>query len=211
MKAKPAISIRPTSEKRAAAARANGAKSRGPVTAQGRANSSRNSRRHGLRSPTLFTDSASLADLAVQLATFENDFAPQSGIERTLVRTIAFAYWRQTCLRKLETAVVNTEVQRLKSLTPDEEPIRLHALAFRYLSDHTCFLHILLRVEARFERQYLAALNTLNKYRAEGAADRIHEKVNMNERTQQAVENTRSPSDPNSEIAVLRTTAAART
>src|SRR5580693_3528506 len=87
---------RPISEKRAAAARANGAKSREPVTANGRANSSRNSRSHGLRSHTLFTDPESLADLASQLAAFENDFSPHSSIERNLVGTIAVAYWRLT-------------------------------------------------------------------------------------------------------------------
>jgi hypothetical protein len=89
-------------------------------------------------------------------------------------------------------------------------PIGLLTLAFRSLSDRTCFLHILFRVESRFERQYLSALKTVNKYRAEGAADRIHEKVNMNERTQQPIENTRPHSDQPPEIAVLQTTAAAR-
>jgi len=77
-----AISARPTagritSERRAAIARADGAKSRGPVTAQGRANSSRNGRSHGIRSRILLTDPASIADLASQLA-FENDFAPDA-------------------------------------------------------------------------------------------------------------------------------------
>ena len=108
MTVNPAISGRVTSENRAAAARSNGAKSRGPVTVQGRANSSRNSLRHGLRAQTRFTDPASLAELTAQLAAFEDDFAPQSSIERNLVRIMAVAYWRQTRLRKLETTVFKT-------------------------------------------------------------------------------------------------------
>jgi hypothetical protein len=192
MKSEPTISSRVTSEKRAAAARANGAKSRGPVTAIGKANSSRNSHRHSLRSQTLFTDSASQADLATQLAVFERDFAPRSSIEHNLVRMMAVAYWRQTCLRKLETAVLNREVRRLKSLSPEEPPITLLARAFRSLSDHTCSLHILSRLERRFERQYLSVFGTLQEHRAwltECAVDRILEKLNMHERSQQTTEN----------------------
>jgi hypothetical protein len=202
MSGRPAFS-RVTSEKRAAAARANGAKSRGPITLQGRANSSRNSRRHGLRSQTLFMDPASLVDLADQLAGFENDFAPQSSIERNLVRIMAVAYWRQTCLRKLETALFNSEAIRLKSPTPGEAPTMLHARVFRSLSDNTCFLHIFFCLESRFERQYLSALKTLNEYRAsraECAADRISEKVDLNERTQQVTENTTAHSGLTQEV-----------
>jgi hypothetical protein len=66
MKPQPIVPTRPTSERRAAAARANGAKSRGPVSAIGKANSSRNSHRHGLRSRTLFADFAD-PESAVQL------------------------------------------------------------------------------------------------------------------------------------------------
>ncbi len=192
------ISIRVTSEKRAAAARANGAKSRGPVSARGKANSSRNSRRHGLRSQTLFTDPASLADLATQRAIFERDFSPRSAIERNLVRMMAVAYWRQTCLRKLETALLNSEVRRLKCLTPvvpnhEERPITLLARAFRSLSDHTCSLLFLFRFERRVERQYASAFSTLTEHRAwlsECGANRISEKVIVNERSQQPAENT---------------------
>ena len=147
MKPQTAISRRPTSEKRAAAARANGAKSRGPVTVQGRANSSRNSFRHGLRSnTTLFTDPTSVAALAVNLASFERDWAPQSAIECNLVRMMAVADWRQSCLRGLETAMLNAEAARLKSLFPDAPPTALTARAFRSLSDRTCFPEIAFRV-----------------------------------------------------------------
>ena len=84
-----AIPSRVISEKRAAAARANGAKSRGPVTAIGKANSSRNSRRHGLRSRILFADPESAGQLNDLLASFERLLQPQSEIERTLIGTMA--------------------------------------------------------------------------------------------------------------------------
>jgi len=214
MKPQPAISVRVISEKRAAAARVNGAKSRGPVTAQGRANSSRNSFRHGLRSQTLFTDTASRADLDAQLAAFERDFAPRSAVERNLVRMMAVAYWRQTCVRKLETSMLNREIRRLQSLSsnekaPEGDPVMLLARAFRSLSDHTCFSRIS-RLESRFELQYLSAFSTLTehrRWRTECAANRIPKNVNCNERTRHVAENTLrlSVSDPLSSVFVVQT------
>jgi hypothetical protein len=79
MKPQPATFVRVVSEKRAAAARANGAKSRRPVTAQGRANSSRNSLRHGLRARTHgVVDQDSVDHLTALLASYTRWLRPQS-------------------------------------------------------------------------------------------------------------------------------------
>jgi hypothetical protein len=185
-----AIPSRVTSEKRAAAARANGAKSRGPVSAIGKANSSRNSHQHGLRSRTLFADPASASQLTALLASFERALQPQSEIEHTLIGTMALARWRQTCLWKLETSILNREISRLKSATPNEAPLTVIALAFRSLIDHSCSLQILNRLETRCERQYDRAVDRLTTLRARG----IFEKINIHERPQQVIENTTSHS-----------------
>ena len=177
---------RVTSEKRAAAARANGAKSRGPVTAIGKANSSRNSYRHGLRSRTLLADPESAGQLTAILASFEREFQPQSEIEHTLVGTMTLARWRQTCLWKLETSLINGEIGRLKSTSPNEDPLTLIALAFRSLSDHGCSLEIINRLEFRCARQYDRAVDRLTALRDRG----IFEKINIHERPQQVIENT---------------------
>jgi len=118
MKPEPAISGRVTSEKRAAAARANSAKSRGPVTVQGRANSSSNSLRHGLRARTHgVIDQESADHLTALIASYTREFQPQSERELRLAQTMALTHWRQTCLRKLETTAMNREVRGLKSLS----------------------------------------------------------------------------------------------
>src|SRR4051794_6963842 len=137
------VPIRATSPRRAAAARANGAKSHGPVTAQGKANSSRNSLRHGLCSQTpLFTDPASQARLAANLAAFEREFNPQSSVERKLVNTLAIADWRRTCLFKLEMDMFKDETAGLP------------------------FLSALYQLDLRYERQYNATYKTLTEHRA---------------------------------------------
>jgi hypothetical protein len=153
---------RVTSQRRAAAARANGAKSRGPVTAHGKANSSRNSRRHGLRSPApLFTDTASQAGLAANIAAFQRDFEPQSPHERELINMIAVANWRQTCLFRLEIDMFKREALPLGSL------------------------FALSRLDARYERQYETAYKALTEHRAF-----LRRKVKAHERTQQVTETT---------------------
>jgi hypothetical protein len=179
-----AIPSRVSSEKRATAARANGAKSRGPAI--GKANSSRNSRRHGLRSRILFADPESPGQLNDLLASLERLLQPQSEIERTLIGTMALARWRQTRLWKLETSILNREISRLTPLMPNESSVTLIALAFRSLIDHGCSLQIINRLESRCKRQYDRAADRLNALRAHG----IFKKTNIHERTQEVVENT---------------------
>jgi hypothetical protein len=190
---------RPTSERRAAAARANGAKSRGPVTAIGKANSSRNSHRHGLRSQTLLADPESAGQLTALIASLEREFQPQSEIERTLIGTMALSRWRQTCVRKLETSEIDREVRRLKSLTPgglhrEEDPLTLIALAFRALSGDGGSLDLIGRLDSRCARQYDRALGRLTAYQVRLTP--FSEKVKTSERPQQTIENTTPPLEP---------------
>ncbi|HEY3826276.1 MAG TPA: alanine--tRNA ligase-related protein [Bryobacteraceae bacterium] len=185
-----------TSEKRAAASRANCAKSRGSVTAKGRANSSRNRLRRGLRAQTLSIDRESANDLTGLLASYERDFQPRSDMERNLVETMALAAWRRTCLWKLETADLSREVRRLELLTPDENSITLLAFAFENLSGDGGPLNLINRLKSRCDRHFYRALHRLTVLRAGGfrlADSGIFEKENTSERTQEVTENTEAP------------------
>jgi len=197
MKPQLVISGRVVSEKRAAAARANGAKSRGPVTALGKANSSRNNFRHGLRAQTLPVDPESASHLTALLASYQREFQPQSAIEHRLVETMALAWWRQTCLWKLETTLLNRETSRLKDLSSnketadkqtDEDPVTLLAFAFESLSGDGCSLDLISRLESRCDRHYNLALDHLTALQAR------RQKVNTSVRTQEVIENTPPPS-----------------
>ena len=145
-----------------------------------------------MRARTLFTDPESAGQLTALVASFEREFQPHSEIEHTLVRTMALTRWRQTCLWKLETSLINRETSRLKSLMSNEAPVTLIALAFRSLIDHSCSLQIINRLESRCELQYNRAVDRLTALRAHG----VSEKTNIHERPQQVIENTAPHSGP---------------
>jgi hypothetical protein len=84
----------PTSLRRQESSRANGAKSRGPVTPEGKARSSRNAYKHGcLAKITTITieEEDNLLDLQAQ---YESSFAPRNQPEYDVVTQIAWATFR---------------------------------------------------------------------------------------------------------------------
>jgi hypothetical protein len=192
----PTVSTRTTSERRAAAARANGAKSRGPVTAQGKANSSRNSRKSGLRSTTLFPDHRSDESWIALLAAHTAEVQPQSDTERLLVETLATTVWRQRFIWALEKTIVSREIRNVQSLHPDESPSTTLALAYGSLADNSCSLDRLLQVERALFNQFDCVLDRLNTVLARrgnplrNSLATFSRNFFLNERTQQLAENT---------------------
>src|SRR5579862_6412434 len=75
-------------------ARANGAKSSGPVTPEGRAASSRNSLRHGFTAASVVLPTESSEDFQSLLDSYIHQFHPQGGVEIDLIQTMAAARWR---------------------------------------------------------------------------------------------------------------------
>jgi hypothetical protein len=167
------ISSRPVvSERRAATARANGAKSRGPITAQGKANSSRNSLRHGLRAKLQFDDPESRGKRVAILAAYMNDLQPRSSDERTLVEIMAFFQWRRISLWNLETDLVDRAICQTRS---SENPATQFA-----------GLELLNRIAGRFERQFTRALAEFERLRASGSR---YAKLDIAKRSHQIIEN----------------------
>ena len=93
---------RKPSEKQAAAARANGKNSHGPVTPEGKLRSSRNSTRHGLLARAIVLEGESrdrFNDLVRQL---NEALKPQTQIEHLLIGKMAASHWRQVRVWNLE-------------------------------------------------------------------------------------------------------------
>ncbi len=158
------------SELQQIASRTNGAKSHGPLTEEGKQASSRNSLNHGFNSKRIVLPGESQEEFDQLLASYLDEHQPATPTERTLIENMAVARWRQQRVWTLETAGLTAEMRRPRYIE-GEDPETQAFVAFRSLSDDSRTLELLNRYEARFERQFRAALmaflNLRTKRRAE--------------------------------------------
>src|SRR5712692_4886643 len=155
------------SQRKSDTARANGAKSNGPVTPEGRATSSRNSLRHGLTAKAVVLKGESQEEFQALLDDHVDQFQPATGVESSLVQTMAVARWRLNRIAGIETNLFNNQMisgRKLTDLTMrgmENDDHRL-AFAFQMLSaDHG--LVLLLRYEATLTRTYDRAFKQLDQ------------------------------------------------
>ncbi len=92
------------------AARANGKKSRGPVTPQGKENSSRNALKHGLTAESATITGESEEDFAELLQAHLDLYQPANAVEKDLVETMAQARWRLRRMASIESNLFENEL-----------------------------------------------------------------------------------------------------
>ena len=164
------------SELKSSSARANGAKSRGPVTPAGRARSSRNSVRHGLAASPANLPPASAVlpgeshdDFQLLLASYLAQFAPAPGVETELVHAMVAARRRLRRLQVIETALLGNEIARRAGYIENQfsemgrdpgDHDRL-AYVFKQLADNSQSLALLMRYEGVHNRSYDRAFKQL--------------------------------------------------
>jgi hypothetical protein len=129
-------------ERQIQASRVNGAKSRGPITSQGKSNSSHNNFQHGLRAQLIFPDHESDPNWTALLAAYLHELQPHSELEQALVRSMALSVWRWTHLAKLEPPILD------RAATGNFHPLELFN-----------------RVDSRCTREYFQAANSLRALR----------------------------------------------
>jgi hypothetical protein len=88
--------------RRILASRANGAKSRGPVTLEGKRASAMNAVRHGLTAQTVVLSNESKDEFETLLSEYTEKFQPQDRFEADLVQEMAVAKWRQQRVWSME-------------------------------------------------------------------------------------------------------------
>jgi hypothetical protein len=104
----------------AATARANGAKSNGPITAEGKAISSQNSLKHGLASSRVVLPHESQEAYDKLEASLINRFKPVDDLESELVQEMAAARWRLRRIEAMESALFKKAIkQHEEAGTPD--------------------------------------------------------------------------------------------
>jgi hypothetical protein len=155
---------RQLTEKELAARRANARKSTGPRTAEGKARSSQNARRHGLFAQTALLDSESPEDFVALRDAYLAEFDPQGPAETHLVMEMANAQWRLRRVRGIEADLIDHIIGA--ELDSWRFPAgRRQAEAVRRLADSSHVLALLVRYETMFRRQYERALRLFWEHR----------------------------------------------
>lgn len=158
-----------SSLRRVAASRANGNKSRGPITLEGKRISAQNSTRHGLLAQSIVLTGEDPSRFEALLDELYAEFHPVGPVENALVETLAVSRWRQMRLWALEGAGLNYQIARQEESV---DPSTRAALAFRTLSDQSRSLELLNRYESRYDRQFGRTLARLTAFRESTFAKR---------------------------------------
>ena len=144
------------SDRRTDSARANGAKSRGPITPEGKARSAQNAIRHGLLAKFQVLTMESLSGFEEMLCEHEARFAPRDAVDDHYLHEMVSATWRMRRAWAIENTLWN---QALANEPPGDSLERL-ANAFSKLAATPEF-SLLQRYETRLHNSYQRALKTL--------------------------------------------------
>jgi hypothetical protein len=162
------------SELKSETARANGAKSHGPKTPEGKEASSQNSLKHGFTSrKTFILQTENFNEYKDFLAEHITIHQPVTAPEKELVDQMAIARWRIRRFVGAETVLIDCEMVRNrnkvdKEFGPTDSDLHL-AMAIRSLADESRVLSLMSRYESRLQRVHdkaYAALRELQRVTA---------------------------------------------
>jgi len=155
------------SKKKSEAARINGAKSRGPVTPEGRARSSQNALRHGLSSAVVVLPHEDRAQFEYLRDSYMESFQPADQPQHDLIETMAAARWRLNRLQEIEANLFEKEMvlrasemaKELKEMTEGEKL----AWVFDRMANQGKSLAMQIRYEGSLNRTYERAFKQLQQ------------------------------------------------
>ncbi len=129
------------SEKQKAASRANGAKSRGPITPERKLRSPRGNVERGMLARTVVLDTESRPRFDALMTSLQEELKPETAIENLLIHKMAAAHWRLLRVWGMERSGLSNEVNACGP--PESHKSEVH------LSEY----------EMRFDRRFTRALD----------------------------------------------------
>src|SRR6266571_2591593 len=159
-------------ERQSESARINGAKSRGPKSAEGKKKSSRNSLQHGCTaSHTIILACEDPKDFERMVEKYDTMYKPVTLEEQDLVAEMISARWRIRRATGIETNLLDcemvTEEPKLKQKFAEVDCGMVLASAFRSLADESHSMTLLNRYESRLRRIHKQAHAMLLRLRQE--------------------------------------------
>ena len=151
-----------SSLRRIASSRANGRRSKGPVTASAKLRSSQNALRHGLLARYLVLDDESPEAFQSVLAHHIERLKPVDSLELGLVEEMAAAWWRTRRSWAIETEML---CEAARDPASPAAPISRITGAFKGLAESTA-LPLMHRYETRLHMIYQRAFHNLLLLRA---------------------------------------------
>jgi hypothetical protein len=147
--------------------RQNGAKSHGPVTPEGKAQSSKNAVKHGLTAAVVVLPHENKEEFNKLLHSYVHDFRPANQSQQDLVETLAATRWRLNRLVSLETHLFEQETIRNKQtiekeFTGMDDAGKLAWTLNKMVNTSKTPAH-LLRYESQLNRTYERALKQLKE------------------------------------------------
>jgi hypothetical protein len=158
-----------SSQRKIDSARANGAKSHGPITEEGRKPSSMNALKHGLTARTVVLSNENGDEYTVLLNSYLDNLQPSGPVEMDLVLEMVNAKWQQRRFSNIESQLFEEYMERAEKVfgpsgDSDQRETIEQTAGFHFMAESTA-LTMLNRMQSRLERTYSRALNNLLRVR----------------------------------------------
>ena len=150
-----------TPERKTAIARANGAKSRGPKTPEGKAVSSMYALRHGLTASRPILPGESQESFEALLKDYMEEWEPDGPAEIDLVHRMVVSKWREQRAWTVETAALRSHMGPAKDDPSVPDPADCLTAAFTSYTGNSRFLDCFYRQENAVTRRFDRALDRL--------------------------------------------------
>jgi hypothetical protein len=161
---------------RAEASRINGAKSRGPVTPEGKARSSQNALKHGLASRAVVLFNECQEEYDALLLEYRTLFKPMDQYEADLVTDIVNARWRIRRIQRFETAAIDLQLDETAPVMYEKyasvDIVTVETASFQDLAKNSRVLDVIHDYESRYYRIMERAQRDLQRYR-QGRPERV--------------------------------------